>query len=127
MIHLYHGRNGGLDQVMSGCVVSHYFSFACFRGQETDQVFLLSFEQCSHYTVGSLSFYLLLWPRHQYFFRFADWDNRRIRHCCLRKMFYLLSYVVAHFLDPEQIQFQLYCGVSIACLSVISNVAHRDM
>jgi len=51
---LFHGRNGGSDRVTSGCVVSYYFIFACFRGQETDQVLLLSFEQCSHYTVGSL-------------------------------------------------------------------------
>ena len=57
MMNLFHGRNGGSDRVTSGCVVSYYFIyiFACFRGQGTDQVLQLSFEQCSHYTVGSLS------------------------------------------------------------------------
>jgi len=50
-------NNGGSGQVTSGCVVSH---FTCFRGEATNQVFLLSFEQCSHCTVGSLSLDLLV-------------------------------------------------------------------
>ena len=48
---LYHGRNGGLDQVMLHCAMSR---FACFL-QDTDQFILLLFEQCSRFIVGSLS------------------------------------------------------------------------
>ena len=62
---LYHGRNGGLDQVMSHCAVSR---FACFL-QDTDQVVLLLFELCSRFIVGSqsLDLFVRLRSRYRYF------------------------------------------------------------
>src|SRR6267154_5737274 len=59
---LCHRRNGGLDQVMLHCAVSH---FACFL-QDTDQVILLLFEQCPRFIVGSLSLDLFVRLRSQY-------------------------------------------------------------